>query len=189
VLLLIASQYTFNWYRQEKESKEGDDNDLFTNRDAPETDAKADAEQHDDVGELRTEDSVSDDATTGHRVEQTEVQPDGLTPDEIARPYSEIEKPEPQIIKEESVEKKELESSDELKQERVKELEAQDDDVTWSEAKRSWKEENPDLTLKEFKEKYINGVIDHLPWEEHHSKKKSYIIKEGNSQIQKTTEE
>jgi peptidoglycan hydrolase-like protein with peptidoglycan-binding domain len=197
VLLLIASQYTFNWYRQEKETKENS-NDVRTDGTTTKTDQKDDAEQHDDVGEPRTESDISNDATTGHRVEQTEVQPDGLTPDEIARPYSEIDKPSNEEISllaesnesaiEESVEKKDIESlegSDRLTEEQLKEL---DDDPHWSEAKRSWKEENPTLTIKETKEKYLEGKIDKLPWEDYlPTEKKTYIMKTEDRQVKKET--
>lgn len=90
---------------------------------------------------------------------------------------------------EESIEqKKSLELSEELKQARAEELEAQENDVNYTEAKRAWKEEHPDLTIKEFKQKYVDGVIDVLPWEEYlESKKKTYMIKEGLDQIKKTT--
>lgn len=212
VLLLIASQYTFNWHRENK----GRNNDIPME--------KVDADAHAGVRDLGTEGVVSHDAEAGHRVEQAEVQPDGLTADEIARPYSQAEQltdkdviealaqaydeslvtPVDQeqidriqeLVKdvelEEPAEKKELELSDELKQARFEELEAQENDVGWSEAKRTWKEVHPDLTLKEFKERYVNGEIDHLPWEEYitdESKKKSYMIKHGTTQIRKSTEE
>lgn len=212
VLLLIASQYTFNWHRENKDR----------NNDIPME--KVDADAHAGVRDLGTEGDVSHDAEAGHRVEQAEVQPDGLTTDEIARPYSQVEQltdedviealaqvyneslvtpvDEEQIDRiqelvkdvelDEPDEKKELELSDELKQARFEELEAQENDVGWSEAKRTWKEDHPELTLKEFKEKYVNGEIDHLPWEEYitdESKKKSYMIKDGTTQIRKTTQE
>lgn len=248
VLLLIASQYTFENRRKQKQEKESlrpvepkqkDTDDLEAEiesvvqmhsarikkekeNDIPVEEADTDADAT--VRSVGTESIVSDDVETGHRVEQDEVQSDGLARDDIARSYSEVDQStdeeivealdrvydeelvEPvdeeqlnriqELVKdvelEDPVEKKELESSEELKQTRTEELAAQEDDVTWSEAKRTWKEEHPDLTLKEFKEKYINGEIDHLPWEEYitdESKKKSYMIKEGTTQIRKTTEE
>jgi hypothetical protein len=35
----------------------------------------------------------------------------------------------------------------------------------WTEAKRKWKDEHPNLTIKSYKEKYLAGEIDSLPWE------------------------
>jgi peptidoglycan hydrolase-like protein with peptidoglycan-binding domain len=142
----------------------------------------ADTDADATVRDMVSEDNVSVDDATEQAVEQDEVQPNGLTPDEIARDYSQVEQT--------PVEKKDIESSEELKQVRTEELEAQDNDANWTEAKRTWKEAHPDLTLKEFKEKYVNGEIDHLPWEDYvaDSKKKTYIMKQGNQQIRKTTD-
>ena len=218
VLLLIASQYTFEIHRKQKQEQE----DLNKKQTVPEEDdpllaeiqrqsqmqpaaykkeqdhdesiEKANTVEHEPVRELVPEDDVSYNAKTGPGVEQSEIQHDGPTPDELARPYSEVHQPtnKGQLDSEPLLEKKDLELSDELKQARVQELEEQENDVSWSEAKRSWKEDHPDLTLKEFKEKYINNEIDHLPWEEYitdESKKKTYMIKEGSTQIRKTTDE
>jgi len=218
VLLLIASQYTFEIHRKQKQEQE----DLNKKQTVPEEDdpllaeiqrqsqmqpaaykkeqdhdesiEKANTVEHEPVRELVPEDDVSYNAKTGPGVEQSEIQHDGPTPDELARPYSEVDQPtnKGQLDSEPLLEKKDPELSDELKQARVQELEEQENDVSWSEAKRSWKEDHPDLTLKEFKEKYINNEIDHLPWEEYitdESKKKTYMIKEGSTQIRKTTDE
>jgi len=35
----------------------------------------------------------------------------------------------------------------------------------WTDAKRKWKDKNPDLNIKPFKQRYIQGEIDRLPWE------------------------
>ena len=45
-------------------------------------------------------------------------------------------------------------------------------DQEWKDAKRVWKLENPDQTAKDVKEQYILGDIDFLPWD------KSYIAKD-----------
>ena len=58
---------------------------------------------------------------------------------------------------------------EELKETRTKELEEQEDDITWTEAKRLWKDDHPNHTLKSFKEKYLNGEIDELPWAKYKS--------------------
>ena len=44
-------------------------------------------------------------------------------------------------------------------------LEAKELDEDYRRAKQIWKEANPDDTLKRQKERYILGKIDHLPWE------------------------
>lgn len=44
----------------------------------------------------------------------------------------------------------------------------------WREAKRSWKEDNPKQSLKYWKDEYIKGKIDSLPW-------KKYVKDDNNS--------
>lgn len=188
VLLLIASQYTFNWHRQEKsQQKEGQKNDIpmeKTNTDANAT-----------VRDLDTEDNISNDAEAGNTVEQTEVQSDGLTADEIARPYSEIDKPLDsgvEVVADEPVEKKDtslevVESTAPLRltEEQLAEL---DNLEEWQHAKTAWKDENPNMSLKFFKSLYLQGKIDKLPWEDYLVEKNSYMMKEGNQQVKKTAE-
>ena len=51
------------------------------------------------------------------------------------------------------------------------------------------------LWVKEYKDLYLNGVINELPWEEHLpegvdlKKKKRYIMKEKGQQVRKETDE
>ena len=54
------------------------------------------------------------------------------------------------------------------------------------EARRRWKEENPDSTIKQ--QEYLRDVgrIDKLPWEDESKKKSKYIIREDNQQVKKT---
>jgi peptidoglycan hydrolase-like protein with peptidoglycan-binding domain len=211
VLLLIASQHTFmmhskrkddqkellrqqEWAEYERKRAQRIVDNPGYNPNPPTNSPSQEKEEVDDttvetidtdadatVRDMVPEDDVPTDDATIEPVEQTEVQPDGLTPDEVAREYSQVE----QL----PVEKKDIESSEELRQARTQELEAQDSDVTWSVAKRSWKEDHPNETLKEYKEMYINGEIDHLPWEDRvDSKKKTYIMRQGDQQIRKTTD-
>jgi len=211
VLLLIASQYTFEWrksrkdddgesLRQEYEQARAQrivDNHGFTFDDPVSTDkdnTSDDIEEEEEVDATTekegsgdtTETSDGDGFTPGEDPGDTKPVPmdqeDDLTQDE----KSEIAQ---QYIQEDSVEKKDIELSEELKEVRTQELQAQENDITWSEAKRSWKEDNPNETLKEYKDLYINGEIDSLPWEDRvDSKKKTYIMKQGNHQIRKTSE-
>jgi hypothetical protein len=113
---------------------------------------------------------------------QTEVQSNGLTPEEIARPYVEIEKP----VEQEPVEKKDIESSDESRL-TEEELDALDETPEWQAAKSQWKEENPNQTLKFYKKLYLEGKLDKLPWEDYVNTT-NYIVKEGNEQVTKTRE-
>ena len=45
------------------------------------------------------------------------------------------------------------------------EYDKKDNDQTYVDAKTSWKEDNPEETLKHYKNLYIHGKIDKLPWE------------------------
>jgi hypothetical protein len=62
-----------------------------------------------------------------------------------------------------------LESSevpvDEDRQRRIDELIEIENNNENKLAKIQWKQDHPDLTIKEFKEAYINGEIEKLPWE------------------------
>ena len=48
---------------------------------------------------------------------------------------------------------------------RQQELEIKEEDQTYKNAKHSWKSDHPDQTVKRWKDLYIKGKIDSLPWE------------------------
>jgi hypothetical protein len=48
---------------------------------------------------------------------------------------------------------------------RQQELEIKEEDETYKNAKHSWKSDHPDQTVKRWKDLYIKGKIDSLPWE------------------------
>ena len=50
-------------------------------------------------------------------------------------------------------------------QERSDKLNELENELTWTEAKRAWKEQNPDQTVKFWKDLYIHGKVNNLPWE------------------------
>ena len=190
VLLLIASQYTFEFRRKQLEDDNGErlrlereeyeraraqrivDNPGVTFDDPVSTDN--DDTSDDNVEEevdVTTEEEGSGDTTeigdgdgptTGEDSGDTQPVPveqeDDLTQDE----KSEIAK---QYIQKDSIEKKDSESSEELKQVRQDELEVQEKDDNWQQAKHHWKQDNPTLSLKMFKDLYLQGKIDKLPWE------------------------
>ena len=90
---------------------------------------------------------------------------------------------------EEESKKKVIESSGEFRL-TEEQLDILDQDSSWSEAKKHWKEAHPDATLKEYKERYLRGEIDKLPWEEYLSiqeeKPSSYIMKKDDHQVTRT---
>ena len=48
--------------------------------------------------------------------------------------------------------------------ERAKLLETYENDNEWTKAKRRWKDDNPDQNIKDWKQAYITGKIEDLPW-------------------------
>lgn len=54
----------------------------------------------------------------------------------------------------------------EEQQKRKDELDIKEKDESYQTAKQAWKAENPNKTIKQQKDRYINGAIDSLPWED-----------------------
>jgi len=143
VLLLIASQYTFDYERKRR----------------------AEQKENQDV----------------HEQQKQPEQPEPKQPEQID---SEPEQPE-------QVELAETRGGDEersvaisergIEEQRIEELVELDSSQEWKEAKHQWKELNPDETLKDWKERYIKGDIDALPWEEY-MKNNSYKQNEEQSE-------
>ena len=221
VLLLIASQYTFEFNRRKDDNGERlrqeyeqaraqrivDNPGYHINTPAPPQEEK---EQVDDPEPTTTTDDDSrsvvpeDDTTVADAVdtelEQPEVQTNDTAKKEIADSYitlqEALETPiEESLDKSIDVEKKDQESSVELERLSEEEYDALDSNDDWKTAKSLWKDENPNETLKEYKELYLTGVIDELPWEKYLpegsnlKKKRPYIMKVQNKQIRKETEE
>ena len=211
VLLLIASQYTFEWrhrkdddgdwlrqYEQQRAQAIIDNPGVTFSDPVPTGDDNKDSvsddteEEYEDREETtREEQQDAEELRTGQDEESTPPE-NGDDPDvaQTAQEERQLEIAKSYIVEEEpAIEKKDTESLEELKQARSQELKDQENDITWNEAKRTWKENHPEFTLKIFKEKYINGEIDQLPWEDYiESKKKTYIMKQGDQQIRKTTD-
>ena len=154
VLLLIASQYTFEWNRQRKG---------LTNKD----------EYWKDYERMRAE-VIATNVPPSFEPEPEPEEIIGDTEDKLP----EVEDLEPK--------KKELKLSEELTQERQAKLEEQESNE-WESAKQQWKEENPALTLKMYKQLFLEGKIDELPWEKHFVTQK-FMIKDNNKQIKLETE-
>ena len=213
VLLLIASQYTFefnrrkdvNWKEYEQKraamimANEGPKNDTPTTDDTvPESgdDGQDDGNKDDTTIQ---EDDVVDDERAGEDINEPSV-PTGETMEETPRQVSnttgidedgnidDIE------VASAQVEKKDLESSEESDQRLTsEEIDDLDNIPEWIEAKRSWKSENPNGKIKEYKQAYLDGDINEFPWEDRIptdlKKKKSYIMKHKNRQVRIETEE
>ena len=204
---MIASQYTFEWRRKLKDDS-GERLRLAKEEFEEYEQARAqrivDNPGFDvDAPEVPKEEEEKVDVTTDTPTADDDSR-DVLSKDDIARSYAmdtELEQPEVQTDEQDTQvdSKKKTPSdlvtldtlsdkeviSDELKTQRTKELEDQEADEEWQTAKQVWKEQHPNLTLKTFKQLYIEGKIDQLPWEDY--KPKKFIAKEGNVQVSKET--
>jgi hypothetical protein len=212
VLLLIASQYTFEYHRkqqqEEQEEMPSDNWELYeqaraqaivdnpgydsgpwmfrkeeVDNDQPNSESTEsdDASTDDSMGDPLPGQTISTDDEGHSSLEQTEVQPDGLTSEQIAEPYINVAPnyeaddgplTDDQIQQmQDSVQKKSIELLDDLEElndsekVRAEEYELKDNTV-WAESKSTWKQSHPDETIKQYKQLYIKGIIDKLPWEE-----------------------
>jgi len=98
----------------------------------------------------------------------------------------EVEQPQEQTQKlTDDSKKKPIGSSEEFRLTK-EQLDALDDLEEWNQAKHEWKEDNPTLSLKFFKQLYLEGKIDKLPWEDYVGKshaKKTYMMKDKDQQV------
>lgn len=173
VVLLLASQYSFQWFRQEKERN----NELVQETTPPEdTGKETSTEQQSDGG-------ATDEGSPGEQPENRAVEERDLA-DEANEKIAEIERevdieavlasiPEEPKFNEkdplaewnEMIAEAEKAAEEEKEQDDHEILESAHD--TEKEAMRRWKEANPDGSLKHQRRLYDRGVIDHLPWEDY----------------------
>jgi len=207
VLLLIASQYTFEWRRKLKDDS-GErlrqyeqaraqrivDNPGFT-VDTPEPPAEEEETKEDPQPEERAIDDVARDYITADDVVGEPLSEDNPTVADAVD--TELEQPEIQTdVEDTQVDSKKKDSSlkteESTGQSRLTEAELDELDQTeeWQSAKQQWKDKNPTLSLKFFKDLYLEGKIDELPWEKYVIvPKKSYMMKDNGSQVRLETEE
>tara|TARA_E500000178_G_scaffold33977_1_gene30770 strand:- start:698 stop:2341 length:1644 start_codon:yes stop_codon:yes gene_type:complete len=168
VLLLIASQYTFQYHK----------NNRFNFKHYEDLRAQKimeDQKEANEEEENNTEpaDDQQEDAETLRDREDKESM-EGETSND--QPSVEVEQ------EEQLVEKKDTESSVGLKRLTEEELALLDQTDEWKAAKTEWKIDNPDEQIKTYKQWYLDGKIEQLPWEPY-LKKKKYITKEGDTQV------
>jgi len=181
VLLLIASQYTFDFARKNKGisnnrarmQKIVDNPGPINTKDDYEPDEPKfedvdqetiDKEFSDDtgrVGPTERDEFLDEWKVANEQLEldfgnpDTETVYDALT--ELAEePKKKVESPDVSNLEELSAEE----------QARKDEYDAKDTTEEFKTAKHAWKDANPNLTLKMEKNRYIKGTIDVLPWEE-----------------------
>ena len=199
VLLLIASQYTFDFNRRKDDSGERlrqyeqaraqriVDNPGFT-VDEP----KEDENNEEENDKRESTESSQEDAETLRTRQDEESMEREESNDSVVASISQEEK---QNIADSYIEKKDQESSAELKRLTLEELNDLDQNIDWKTAKTLWKQDNPDESIKNYKEWYLQGKINVLPWEKYLpegldlKKKRSYITKQDGKQVTGKAEE
>ena len=212
VLLLIASQYTFEWSRKQKEKQQKsnvvtwDDLDpeqeeiLIPEEERKEQDVQpmetddtdADATVGNDIPETDT--TVADDVHSG--VEQTEVQTDDTQEVEAQdSPKVDLEDPRSADLALDAIAKEYAETAKQDTDEIIDDLEVSADEKR---AMKRWKAENPDSSLKTQRVYLQVGKISELPWEKYMDEKPgktnytevidpiTYIENEDGEQVKKT---
>jgi hypothetical protein len=137
VILLLASQYSFAWFRKEEETTEGDSPTSSESEDTPTvTTDEPDPEDTLPEAEKRHSDYVPAIPLTTQYIVAEDINDE---------PVSDIEEPE---------EKEDHEI-----------LEAAT--ISEAEAMTAWKHDHPDSSLKVQRKLLERGVIDHLPWKDY----------------------
>jgi hypothetical protein len=163
VLLLIASQYTFDFVRRNK-----DDNGERLR-------------QYEQARAQRIVDNVPPDNDIPTPPEEEEVEEpkfEDVDQETLDKEENDLDKwndwvetanQEAEKEVEQPVEKKNLESSEDLEKssDRLTEeqLNALDNEPEWKDAKQRWKDDHPNDTIKNYKTMYLKGIISKLPWE------------------------
>jgi len=222
VLLLIASQYTFDYnrrfkddsgerLRQEYEQLRAqriidnpgfniDDPKEDADENSREEDSKEESENAEELRDGETEERVPSETGNDPVVVEEEVETTKDTKEKIANTYVSVQEAletpvEEAVDKSIDVEKKDQESSGELKRLTSEELNELDQNTDWKTAKTLWKQDNPDESIKNYKEWYLQGKINVLPWEKYLpegldlKKKRSYITKQYGKQVTGKAEE
>ena len=172
VLLLLASQMSFQWARHEKEER---NNELVQEKTPPEN-----------TGE-ETPTPSQPDVGTVDQGSREQSQPDTELPfrDDVAeeanRKIAEIEP--------EFVEPTLPEEVTDIEDEEDEDLFEEDDTEAVREAKRLWKKNHPEDSLKRHKRLFERGLINELPWERYLKIEADYVEDEAAEEAAKWAQE
>ena len=165
VILLLASQYSFQWFRKQEEENVP----VIENIEPTPTEESLTTEQLDQINTMLAEHAVVNEPEIPTHTEEvpSETQPTALGGD-ITAPE---EKPA------EVVEDLPLEQWNKMIEEAEKaveqERELEDSEIlasapeTEKQAMAAWKHDNPDSNLKFQRQLLAKGIIDHLPWHDY----------------------
>jgi hypothetical protein len=160
VLLLLASQMSFQWARHEKEER---NNELVQEKTPPEnTGEETPTPSQPDVGTV-------DEGSRGQSQPDTGLPSRDDVEEEANRKIAEIEPEfvEPEIPEEYETVKEEIIDEDD-------DLFDDDDTEAVREAKKNWKHDHPNDSLKRHKKLLQKGLITELPWEKYLKVKPDY---------------
>jgi hypothetical protein len=160
VLLLLASQMSFQWARHEKEER---NNELVQEKTPPEnTGEETPTPSQPDVGTV-------DEGSRGQSQPDTGLPSRDDVEEEANRRIAEIEPEfvEPEIPEEYETVKEEIIDEDD-------DLFDDDDTEAVREAKKNWKHDHPNDSLKRHKKLLQKGLITELPWEKYLKVKPDY---------------
>jgi hypothetical protein len=197
VILLLASQYSFQWFRQAKEevvtpAYQPDDGPLTENQieqikettlDNPHPpgwmfdNVAKEPMKFVDPGEHPNDNLETELAEPEPVVEKTLAEQHPY----LNQPFSHFKNLTPVVHKTEPL------SKEEIDQQLDEDLSAPTmETIEEKEARRRWKDEHPDSTIK--RQEYLKdlGKIDTLPWEDESKKKSKYITREQDQQVKKT---
>ena len=212
VLLLIASQYTFEFRRKQLEDDSGERLRLereeyeraraqaIVDNPGYNIDDPASTQEKEEVNGTVDEPTDSDiqDGDVEHHERDREADDE-----EDLSGRSDVEPDEEQILDSSETQEgttteqdpggsattsEQVEPTEETERLTKEQLDELDNNEEWNEAKKQWKDEHPTLSLKFFKDLYLTGKINELPWESY-VPKKSYMMKDGAEQVKLTTED
>jgi hypothetical protein len=190
VLLLIASQYTFEFARKNGRSKEW--KDYETNRGnmiaRNETPKKPDAPEEEPVDEAVkvAEEIMEEDKEILEQLADTPKEEPKKKEQESSEELKEepsdieqwnkwVEAAEKEVAQEQAV----MFGDDNLKSQEIKEratlVAKYENDAEWTKAKRKWKDDNPDQSIKDWKQAYVSGRIHELPWAPIENEQEGYV--------------
>ncbi len=170
VLLLIASQYTFQFARRPKdddwkEYEKARAQKIVENSipEEPKEEEPKEEEPEDKI-DPEIEEEINRDADI-NTISEDE---DKTFENEVPTVYEDVD----QETLDKEVEDEVKAVAEEYKEKEVarprlteEQLDELDQHPQWTEAKRKWKDMNPNRTIKSFKERYLAGEIDEFPWE------------------------
>jgi hypothetical protein len=168
VVLLLASQYSFQWFRQQDEERENELVQETTPTENPNKETTPTPQPHS---------GTADERSGGESQKDTELSSGDDVAEEANRKIAEIETEilEPEMTQEPITDEKDPlsewnEMIAEAERAVVEEEEQKiidDSPHSFKEAMTKWKAENPDDSLKHQRALRDKGIIDRLPWEDY----------------------